>query len=76
MFSLMGMEVDNDIDEDDGDEDDGEEVQNAKDLALLERLRFGVAIDDSDGDEAEMLDNIDSDDDTYDPAAADPEDYF
>ena len=76
MFSLMGMEVDNDIDEDDGDEDDGEEVQNAKDLALLERLRFGVAIDDNDGDEAEMLDNIDSDDDTYDPAAADPEDYF
>jgi hypothetical protein len=71
MFSLMGMEVDNDIDE-----DDGEEVQNAKDLALLERLWFGVAIDDNDGDEAEMLDNIDSDDDTYDPAAADPEDYF
>jgi len=36
MFSLMGMEVDNDIDQDDGDEDDGEEVQNAKDLQMLE----------------------------------------
>jgi hypothetical protein len=60
----------------DGDEDDGEEVQNATDLALLERLRFGIAIDDNDGDEAEMLDNIASDDDTCDLAAADPEDYF
>ena len=36
MFLLMGMEVDNDIDQDDGDEDDGEEVQNAKDLQMLE----------------------------------------
>jgi hypothetical protein len=71
MFLLMGMEVDNDIDEDDGDE-----VQNAKDLALLERLQLGDDNDDNDGDEADMLDNIDSDDDTYDSAAADCEDYF
>jgi len=33
--SLMGMEVDNDIDE-----DEGVEVQNAKDLRMLERWRI------------------------------------
>jgi len=76
MFSLMGMEVDNDIDQDDGDEDDGEEVQNAKDLQMLERLQLGDDNDDNDGDEPDLLDNIDSDDDTYDPAAADREEYF
>jgi hypothetical protein len=73
MFSLMGMEVDNDIDQDDGDEDEGEEVQNTKDLQMLDRLKLG---DDNDGDEPDLLDNIDSDDDTYDPAAADREEYF
>ena len=75
MFSLMGMEVDNDIDQDDGDEDD-EEVQNAKDLQMLERLQLGDDNDDNDGDEPDLLDNIDSDDDTYDPATADREEYF
>ena len=57
-------------------EDDGEEVQNAKDLQMLERLQLGDDNDDNDGDEPDLLDNIDSDDDTYDPATADREEYF
>jgi hypothetical protein len=72
MFLLMGMEVDNDIDQDDGDEDEGEEVQNAKDLQMLERLQLDDDNDDNDGDEPNLLDNIDSDDDTYDPAVTEP----
>jgi hypothetical protein len=76
MFSQMGMEVDNDIDQDHGDEDEGEEVQNAKDLQMLERLQLGDDNDDNNGDEPDLLDNIDSDDNTYDPAAADHEEYF
>jgi hypothetical protein len=76
IFSLMGMEVDNDIDEDDGDEDDGDEVQNVNDLEMLERLQLDDDNDDNDGDEADLFDNIDSDDDTYDLAIADREDYF
>jgi hypothetical protein len=76
MFSLMGMEVDNDIDQDDGDEDEGELVQNAKDLQMLERLLLGDDNDDNDGDEPDLLDNIDSVDDTYDLAAADREESF
>ena len=64
IFSLMGMEEDNDIDEDEGDE-----VQNAKDLRMLERLQLGGDIDEDEGDEddrdeADCFDNIDSDDDT------------
>jgi len=50
MSSLMGMEVDNDIDEDDGDE-----VQNANDLQMLERLHLGDDNDDNVGDEADFL---------------------
>ena len=56
MSLLMGMEVDNDIDEDDGDE-----VQNANDLQMLERLCLGDDNDDNVGDEADFFDNIDSD---------------
>jgi hypothetical protein len=48
-------------------------VQNSKDLQMLERLQLG---DDNDGDEPDLLDNIDSDDDTYDLAATDHEEYF
>ena len=69
--SLMGMEVDNDIDE-----DDGEVVQDAKDLMMLERWQAErdrlVSDDDnseSDTDDEENLrelDNIDSDDDNSD----------
>jgi hypothetical protein len=77
MFLLMGMEVDNDIDQDDGDEDEGEEVQNAKDLELLERLHFFDDTDESEEEEPDILvDNIDSDHENYDPSAANREDYF
>ena len=72
--SLMDMEENNDIDEDEGDD-----VQDAEDLRILEkwqRERDGVVQDDEelrilenrqtdDEDDAE-LDNIDSDDDSTD----------
>ena len=76
ILSLMGMEVDNDIDEDEGDE-----VQDAEDLRILERWqmeRDGVeddVDDDDDGDDEDdgddarhlrELNNIDSDDDNSD----------
>jgi hypothetical protein len=66
IFALMSMEEDNDIDEDEGDD-----VQDAKDLLLLERWqrqRDGVVVDDDDDDDDgddeddRELDNIDSDD--------------
>jgi hypothetical protein len=64
IFALMSMEEDNDINEDEGDD-----VQDAKDLLLLERWqrqRDGVVLDDDndDGDDEDdrELDNIDSDD--------------
>ena len=60
-------------------EDAGEEVHNAKDLELLERLQLG----DDNEDEIpplehglELLDLRDSDDETYDPANPDEDDYF
>ena len=60
-------------------EDAGEEVRNAKDLELLERLQLG----DDNEDEIpplehglELLDLRDSDDETYDPANPDEDDYF
>ena len=64
--ALMSMEVDNDVDEDEGDD-----VLDAKDLQLLEqwqRKREGVVMhdddDDGNGDDEDdrELDNIDSDD--------------
>ena len=63
--SLMGMEVNNDIDEDEGDE-----VHDAEDLRILEEWQWRrdvVVEEDVDHDEDEReLDNIDSDDDTTD----------
>ncbi|XP_066398379.1 uncharacterized protein [Miscanthus floridulus] len=74
--SLMGMEVDNEIDE-----DEGEEVQDARDLRMLERWQmqrdgvvqeevhdddYGDDEDDDDSDDLRELDNIDSDDDDSD----------
>jgi hypothetical protein len=60
------------------DEDAGDEVQNMKDLQMLERLHLG-----NDNDEniapsysVEYFDMVDSDDETYDPANPDHEDYF
>jgi hypothetical protein len=59
-------------------EDEGDEVQNMKDLQLLERLNL-----DNDNDESiafmdsdEYIDMADSDDETYDPDNPDPDDYF
>jgi len=72
------MEVDNErVD----DEDDGDEVQNVKDLELLRRLELGNDSDDNiappDGHDINMeVDMHDSDDETYDPANTDHDDYF
>ena len=61
------------------DEDAGEEVRNAKDLELFERLQLG---DDNEDEitplehRLELLDLRDSDDETYDPANPDEDDYF
>jgi hypothetical protein len=83
ILSLMGMEVNNDIDEDEGDE-----VHDAEDLRILDEWQMqrdrvveddvepdDDGDDDDDGDEARHLrelDNIDSDDDSsndeYTPA--------
>jgi len=71
--SLMGMEVDNDIDE-----DEGEVVQDPKDIMMLERWRSRrdrVVQDDGGGedsgdDEDLDFDNIDSDDDNSDDEEA------
>ena len=63
------------------DEDAGDDVHNVKDLELLEKLHLG---DDSDDDdnvppleyEGDYIDTCDSDDETYDPANPDHDDYF
>ena len=73
ILSLMGMEVDNTIDEDEGDE-----VQDAKDLQILERWRMvregvveGDAHDEGDtDDEDDDIDDDNSDCDEYMPAFA------
>ena len=65
ILSLMGMEVNNDIDEDEGDE-----VHDAEDLRILDewQMRRDVVVaDDVDSDDnLRELDNIDSDDDSTD----------
>jgi hypothetical protein len=69
------MEVDN---ERVVDEDAGDEVQNVKDLQMLERLHLGNDNDDyiAPSNSVEYFDMVDSDDETYDPANPDHEDYF
>jgi hypothetical protein len=75
LTEAIGIEVDNErVDE----EDLGDEVQNVKDLQMLERLHLG---NDNEGnipplDSVVNLDNVDSDDETYDPANPNHEDYF
>jgi hypothetical protein len=66
-----GMEVETVVGEDDEDE-----VQNAKDLQILQRLHLGNSNDDVDSSDSVDYDMVDSDDETYDPAAPDYEDYF
>ena len=71
----MGMEVDNEMVDD---EYDGDEVHNMKDLELLEQLQLGIA-DDDDNPPLEHepdYDMRDSDDEDYDPALPDHDDYF
>ena len=55
-------------------------VQNVKDFEMLERLRLGNDNEDnippSDCVDYVGNDNIDSDDETYDPANPNHEDYF
>ena len=57
---------------------DGDEVVNEKDLRMLDRLALGEDNIDNihPSDSVDELDMIDSDDDTYDPANPDSEDYF
>ena len=58
-------------------EEDGDEVDNVKDLDLLHKLLVGIGIDELEkeggGDDIDMHD---SDDETYDPANPDHDDYF
>ena len=71
----IGMEVDN---EREVDEEGGDEVQNIQDLQLLERLRLGRDSEDNIPplDSAGYVDIADSDDEDYDPANPDYDDYF
>ena len=76
LTEAIGMEVDN---ERVAHEDAGDEVHNVKDLELLEQLYLG---NDS-GDNIppsehghDYIDMRDSDDETYDPANPDHDDYF
>ena len=57
-------------------EEEEDEVQNAKDLQMLERLHLGNVNDDIDSSDNIDYDMVDSDDETYDPANPDCEDYF
>ena len=58
-------------------EDAGDEVQNVKDLQMLERLHLDNDNDNiAHSDSVDYFDMIDSDDETYDPANPDHEDYF
>ena len=70
LTEAMGMEQDNErIDNDDA----RDEVHNVKDLELLERLCLG---NDSDDDSVPLVETYNSDDETYDPANSDHDDYF
>jgi hypothetical protein len=67
----MVMEVDN---KRVVDEEERDEVQNVKDLQMLERLHLGDdSIAPSDSVDYDM---VDSNDETYDPVNPDHEDYF
>ena len=77
LTEAIRMEVDN---ERVVNKDAGDEVHNVMDLELLERLRLG---NDSDDDSVpplehgvDYIDMHDSDDETYDPANPDHDEYF
>ena len=70
------MEVDN---KSGADEDAGDEVQNVKDVELLQRLHLSNDGDDNippSKHEDDYIGMCDSDDETYDPANPDHEDYL
>ena len=71
----MGMEVDN---ERVADEEAGDEVENAHDLELLKRLRLGRDSEDdiAPSDNADYVEEPNSDDEDYDPANPNYADYF
>jgi hypothetical protein len=72
LTEAIGIEVEMVID----DEEEEDEVQNAKDLQMLEALHLGNVNDDSYASDNADYDMVDSDDETYDPANPDDEDYF
>jgi hypothetical protein len=75
LTEAIGMDVDNErVD----DEDAGDEVQNVKDLQMLERLRLGNDNEDNipSSGSVDYFDMVDSDDETYDPANPGQVDYF
>jgi hypothetical protein len=57
------------------DDEEADEVQNANDLHMLERFHLGNVDHDIDSDSLEY-NLVDSDDESYDPANPDHEDYF
>ena len=75
LSDVIGMEVDN---ERVVDEETGDELQNIQDLQLLEWLRLGKDSEDDipPSDSAGYVDIADSDDEDYDPANLDYDDYF
>ena len=75
LIESIRMEVDHDEWVDD--EDAGDEVHNAKNVELLERVQLGVDDDIPPLDHGpEYLDMHDSDDETYDPANPNQDDYL
>jgi hypothetical protein len=75
LTKAMGMEVDNETVDD---EDSRDEVQNEKDLQMLDRLRLGNDNEDNipPSDSVDYFDNVDSDDESYDLANLDHAYYF
>ena len=70
------MEVENERVEN---EEAADEVQNVQDLQLLERLHLDNDTDDNispSEHRPDYMDTCDSDDETYDPANPDHDDYF
>jgi hypothetical protein len=75
LTEVVGMEVDNErVDQEDAFDD----VQNVKDLELLERLHLGNDNVDNlpPSNSVDYIDMADSDDETYDAANPNHDDYF
>jgi hypothetical protein len=55
-----------------------DEVDNARDLDLLDKILLGIGVDQPEAEEKDegAADMLDSDDETYDPANPDHDDYF